>query len=355
MVDYSEIGKGGIVKEGIFNRFEKLEPALLDNYWSDKHRKLMIVAESNYFRNDVDSVFKDPNAWYQGDASIIKQFLKDQEKKVSNWKYYKTFSKLCKVMNEVANIHCKSVYEEAIFYNYFLRPATVKETNRSFEKDCTQLDRDVAGIALCGVLDILKPDIVIFASKYAHEEFVKYTKSVSYNTNIQIDFIIHPVVRNWYENEAGGPKFEKLLKDYWIKNSTNQIVSIMENKAPWWLAHKPIITVDYKEIDEVGDAEFLTLGHASWDQKNAYSAKIWRRVNDHWSRQSEELPLWRLLDLAILLAETIKRVDNGLELKKEYVQNREDIEEFKSFIQEDSEKLKERLKKLKEILNENTK
>ena len=217
MVDYSEIGKEEIVKEGIFNRLEKLVPALLDNYWSDKHSKLMIVAESNYFKNDVDCVFKDPNAWYQGEASKIKQLLKDQEKKVSNWKYYRTFSKLCKVMNEVANIHCKSVYEEAVFYNYFLRPATVKETDKSFKKDCTQLDRDVAGTALCGVIDILKPDIVIFVSKYAYEEFEIYTKSVGYNTNIQIEFVNHPAIRNWYKIEDGGLKFERLLKDYWVK------------------------------------------------------------------------------------------------------------------------------------------
>lgn len=215
MIDYSNIGKGGIVKEGIFNRFEILKPALLDNYWSDKHSKLMIVAESNYLGDDVDCVFKDPNLWYQGDDSRIKQLLKDQEKEVSNWKYYKTFTKLCKVMNEVANIDCKSVYEEAVFYDYFLRPATVKGT-KSFEKDCTQLDRDVAGTALCGVIDILKPDIVIFASKYAHDEFAKYSESVGYNTNVRIDYVNHPVMRNWYEVENGGPKFEKLLKEYWI-------------------------------------------------------------------------------------------------------------------------------------------
>lgn len=128
----------------------------------------------------------------------------------------------------------------------------------------------------------------------------------------------------------------------------------MENKkkAPWRLAHKPIITVDYKKIDEVGDAEFLTLGHASWDQENAYSAKVWRKVNNHWSRQSEELPLWRLLDLTILLAATIKGKESEL---GEFVQNNKDIKALEHFIEKDSEGLKERLKKLKDILNENTK
>ena len=236
---YSNIGKDGIVKEGIFVRFQELKPACLDNWgYSDLHRKLMIVGESNYLDNIVDSVFKDPEAWYQGEASIIKQFLYDQKKKVSTWKYYRTFSKLCKVMNEVANTHCKSVYEEAAFYNYFLRPATVRGTDKSFKKDCGQLDRDVAGTALCGVIDILVPNIVIFASKYAYDEYKDYVKHsdntnirfvnedkylelVEHNTKARIDFVNHPAARgdnNWYKSENSKQKFERLLKEYWLHN-----------------------------------------------------------------------------------------------------------------------------------------
>ena len=236
---YSNIGKDGIVKEGIFARFQELKPACLDNWgYSDLHRKLMIVGESNYLKDNVDSVFKDTYAWYQGEASKIKQFLKDQEKKVSTWKYYRTFSKLCKVMNEVANTHCNSVYEEAAFYNYFLRPATVRGTDKSFKKDCEQLDRDVAGTALCGVIDILKPDIVIFASKYAYDEYKGYVKNsnnlnirfvseykylefVEFDLKIRIDYVNHPAAQgnnNWYKSENGKQKSERLLKEYWLRN-----------------------------------------------------------------------------------------------------------------------------------------
>ena len=236
---YSNIGKGGIVKEGIFVRFPDLIPACPKNWGeSELHHKLMIVGESNYLDNNVDSVFKDPEAWYQGEASIIKQFLYDQKKKVSTWKYYRTFSKLCKVMNEVANTHCNSVYEEAAFYNYFLRPATVRGTDKSFKKDCEQLDRDVAGTALCGVIDILKPDIVIFASKYAYNEFRNYIKckigtcdckytvsdfknyfELTGEVNVRIEFVYHPSSRfqKWDKNENSKQKFERLLREYWIK------------------------------------------------------------------------------------------------------------------------------------------
>ena len=57
-----------------------------------------------------------------------------------------------------------------------------------------------------------------------------------------------------------------------------------EKIAPWWLSHKPIISVDYEENDAyAGDAKFLSLGHASWNEED-YSAKIWRHSGDRWSR-----------------------------------------------------------------------
>lgn len=220
MVDYSEIGKGGIVKEGIFERFPQLVPSSLPQNWgnSQSHNKLMIVMESNYFEDNVDSVFKDPEAWYMGDDTSH-LIPKDCEYLVKNDKAgYRPFDRLRDSMKAVLKTEIGTIYEEALFYNYFLRPATVKGTNRSFKKDCTQLDRDVAGTALCGVLDILKPDIVIFASKFAYDEFLKYKKSVGFDC--KIDFVYHPSARfkyKWDLNPNSQQKFEKLLRDYWVK------------------------------------------------------------------------------------------------------------------------------------------
>ena len=90
---YSNIGKGGVVKEGIFVRFPNLEPACSDNYWNSKaHGKLIIVGESNYFEDDVDSVFKNPEAWYKGKEDTAHLIPDTEKTKVSNWKgAYKTF------------------------------------------------------------------------------------------------------------------------------------------------------------------------------------------------------------------------------------------------------------------------
>lgn len=79
-------------------------------------------------------------------------------------------------------------------------------------------------------------------------------------------------------------------------------------KIPTTLRHKPVIvSEDYDLIDgrRAGDtdAKGLSLGLAQWNDRGnvEISAKVWRYTGEKWSRQSEELPLHRVLDLAILI------------------------------------------------------
>lgn len=82
-------------------------------------------------------------------------------------------------------------------------------------------------------------------------------------------------------------------------------------KIPTTLKHKPVITVEnYENVDGrnayKSDAKGLSLGLAQWNDRGkvAISAKVWRYTGEKWSRQSEELPLHRVLDLAILICRT---------------------------------------------------
>lgn len=82
-------------------------------------------------------------------------------------------------------------------------------------------------------------------------------------------------------------------------------------KIPTTLKHKPVIVAeDYAHIDGRTaydtDAQGLSLGLAQWNDRGKVdiSAKVWRYTGEKWSRQSEELPLHRVLDLAILTCRT---------------------------------------------------
>ena len=71
------------------------------------------------------------------------------------------------------------------------------------------------------------------------------------------------------------------------------------------IAHTPVYVVPYfahdpgKENDT--NAQFITVGWSQWDNDEP-SAKVVRHSGQRWSRQSEELPLARLVDLTILTA-----------------------------------------------------
>jgi len=82
-------------------------------------------------------------------------------------------------------------------------------------------------------------------------------------------------------------------------------------KIPTTLKHKPvIISENYENIDGryayQSDAKGLSVGLAQWNDRGKVdiSAKVWRYTGTKWSRQSEELPMHRVIDLAILICRT---------------------------------------------------
>jgi hypothetical protein len=155
-------------------------------------------------------------------------------------------------------------------------------------------------------------------------------------------------------------------------------------KIPTTLKHKPVIVAeDYENIDGDlaynSDAKGLSLGLAQWNDRGKVdiSAKIWRHSGNKWSRQSEEMPLHRVLDLAILVCRSKMYFNDAYQYKKLYDEDNpmidriglqgdamtvevcvdnemidEDIQLFKQCLSQDDELLGERMKLLASILKE---
>ena len=155
-------------------------------------------------------------------------------------------------------------------------------------------------------------------------------------------------------------------------------------KIPTELKHKPVIVVeDYENVDgrKSGktDTKGLSLGLAQWNDRGKVdiSAKVWRHTGEKWSRQSEEMPLHRVLDLAILTCRAKLHFKDAYRFKKLYDENNtkidriglqgdamsvevctdnehidEDIELFFEALSRDDELLSERMKVLSELLKE---
>lgn len=96
-------------------------------------------------------------------------------------------------------------------------------------------------------------------------------------------------------------------------------------KIPTELKHKPVIVSEnYENVDGRNaynsEAKGLSLGLAQWNDRGRVeiSAKVWRHTGEKWSRQSEELPLHRVLDLAILVARTAAHFREAYRFEKLY-------------------------------------
>ena len=99
-------------------------------------------------------------------------------------------------------------------------------------------------------------------------------------------------------------------------------------KIPTTLKHKPVIVSEnYENIDGNNaynsDAKGLSLGLAQWNDRGKVdiSAKVWRHTGDKWSRQSEELPLYRVIDLAILICRSKQHFREAYQFEKLYDPN----------------------------------
>lgn len=97
---------------------------------------------------------------------------------------------------------------------------------------------------------------------------------------------------------------------------------------PMHLKHQPVFAIPYFEYDGryAGntDCQHLSIGWAQYDS-HALSAKIFRNPDDRWSRQSEEMPLHRVVDLATLIALALENHDkNTLPLPAEFLENQKD-------------------------------
>ena len=155
-------------------------------------------------------------------------------------------------------------------------------------------------------------------------------------------------------------------------------------KIPTTLKHKPVVVAeDYSNVDGRlayhTDAKGLSLGLAQWSDRGKLdiSAKIWRYTGEKWSRQSEEMPLHRTLDLTIFLVSAMKYFRDAYRYPKLYDPKNPEIERiglqgdamtvevctdnekidgdiqlFSQILSEDSELLGERLSVLSRMLKD---
>lgn len=133
--------------------------------------------------------------------------------------------------------------------------------------------------------------------------------------------------------------------------------------VPTHLEHKPILAIrDYNEMDgkrdpAKTDAQHLSIGVSQWSQQEI-SLKVWRHSGTRWSRQSEELPLHRAIDLVSLLGSALYetkmgnvKLDTMLSEKLTFIPEGQKLQSsMEQYFKDNENLLKERLNNLMNVL-----
>jgi hypothetical protein len=161
-------------------------------------------------------------------------------------------------------------------------------------------------------------------------------------------------------------------------------MEVHQVRIPTTLKHKPVIAInDYERVDGrqayQSDTKGLSVGLAQWNDRGKIdiSAKIWRYTGEKWSRQSEEMPLHRVLDLALLICAAKQHFQEAYRYEKLYDPDNtvisriglqgdamtvevctdnplidEDMKLFRDCLARDDELISERLRTLSRVLQE---
>ena len=139
---------------------------------------------------------------------------------------------------------------------------------------------------------------------------------------------------------------------------------------PEHLSHKPVYAMSYIDFDGIyigkTDVRYISVGLSTWNPAHA-SVKVFRYVNNRWTRQAEELPLHRIIDMTLFLALTIgaspsrsftipastfTEQTHSLTIGRDNNRSANEISHFDGFLLEHDELLKQRLGKLADVLIE---
>ena len=214
-------------------------PYVGDNYESPKHKKLLLVGESCYMPNG-STIHHDVDLWYGKDINFWKE-LDDDELKCCSihgaryWKCNPFDKKIDSAVREAFPDIGDNAFNEMASYNYFLRPAD----EGSFKKFCTKRDCEMSARVFCNLLEILKPELIVFASQLVKNcvegDFPKYCKGYlwDYTSKHKMHYIFtrHPSREMWWNTAK-----EAIIHDVdYFQGLTSKQFFIKYLKENWWI------------------------------------------------------------------------------------------------------------------------
>lgn len=211
----------------LYKKHPELLPYIGENY---SNNRILLVGESHYIQEEqIKEKYRDERVfadeWYSN-FEELKRTISDNPLFDWGWAHTRKiatgfmngrhngpmYSNPAKCIKEEIEFRIgqpvseRAAYSCLAFMNYFQRPSIRKGKNI----EPTEMDIVIAEETFSSVVDILKPSIIIFASKTA---FYWYSKTAS-KINGMVESVVHPSCAWWHSHNDGKQKFKRIIGEY---------------------------------------------------------------------------------------------------------------------------------------------
>ena len=205
-----------------FERFPVMLPYIGPDYIAPDHKKLLLIGESNYLPED-STIHKDPDTWYEKSESDLTGVEFDWINcrgllEYNHWERdrLRIYRNLNSCLETLPIAYTDRPISAIAYMNAFQRPAT--NSGESFEHCCQERDKVESLRVIESVISAIKPDLVVFVSKYAWDTIGSQIKD-DIKSSVVLDFVCHPSAHYYWdvENYAHGKqKFLTILKQQFL-------------------------------------------------------------------------------------------------------------------------------------------
>jgi hypothetical protein len=222
MTKHTNNQKTDLISVEHFIKYPSLIPFIGEEYENGPHKRLLIIGESHYLPQD-STIHMNPDQWYAGDHNLLSNeeiswmstsdLIVDSLKTDFKTPAHKIFQEIAFVLDQISDNktdwHDKmSNINKIAFMNFFQRPAV-----SGLSVVPTKIDIDVANQTVNSVIQIIKPELIIFCSTLAANN----TQLDSNQIGIPIHQTPHPSSAWWnrkskkYDDKNGYEAFVEIL------------------------------------------------------------------------------------------------------------------------------------------------
>ena len=198
-----------------YRNFPVMQPYVGKNYKINS-LKILLIGESHYLPPGA-TISQNPEKWYQlTQRDLTKDeiaYINTRNILSGNWKPagHMLFRELENRMAKFYDISKSRAMTNVAFMNGFQRPAPIK--GGSLRKSCKPIDCKIGDETIKKVIEFLKPNLVIFVSKFAWDKL--RSDLPKQRSTLKYEFVCHPGTggRYWHNKnyKHGAKKFDSVL------------------------------------------------------------------------------------------------------------------------------------------------